>query len=167
MRNKLLLSINELVSILVIEAIQHSNFTSSEPIFLLFLDAMSAFDGVIIPYLIRCLYMAGTVGQSLEFIANRLTSMRGLKQGEIPSSDLYKIYSNELLLLAQKSGLGVKMGSSGLVLSAVGQADDIVLMSNDLQCLNLLFQLAINYCTKYDVQMSPSKTKLIMISPQN
>ena len=176
-------SSHELASLLVTEAIQHSKFISSKPIFLLFLDAMSAFDGVIIPYLVRCLYMAGTVGQSLELIENRLNSRttycefnkvlvrpihdkRGLEQGGIPSSELYKIYSNELLILAQKSGLGVEMGR-GLVLSAVGQADDSVLMSNDLQFLNLLFQLAINYCLKYNVQLSPSKTKLMMILPQN
>ena len=42
-----------------------------------------------------------------------------------------KVMSNELLVTAQESELGVDMGGQ-LVLSAVGQADDTVLMSNDI-----------------------------------
>ena len=55
------------------------------------------------------------------------------------SSDGCKLYSNELLLTAQESELGVDMGGY-LVLSAVGQADDTVLMSNDIK-LKLLLHL--------------------------
>ena len=47
------------------------------------------------------------------------------------SSDGYKLYSNELLVTAQESELGVDMGGQ-LVLSAVRQADDTVLMSNNI-----------------------------------
>ena len=80
------------------------------------------------------------------------------------SSDLYKIYNNDLLKVAQRSALGVQMGEH-LTLSAVGQADDTVLMSNDLINLSLLFQLAQEYCEKFNVELSPTKTKLLMISP--
>ena len=80
------------------------------------------------------------------------------------SSDGYKLYSNELLVTAQESELGVDMGGH-LVLSAVGQADDTVLMSNDIIRLNLLLQLAKSYCEIFFVQLSQRKTKLLMISP--
>ena len=46
-------SSHELASLLITEAIQNSKFILKQPIFLLFLDARSAFDAVIIPYLIR------------------------------------------------------------------------------------------------------------------
>ena len=72
-----------------------------------------------------------------------------------------KVMSNELLVTAQESELGVDMGGQ-LVLSAVGQADDTVLMSNDI--IKIL-QLAKSYCEKFDVQLSQSKTKLLMIPP--
>ena len=56
------------------------------------------------------------------------------------------------------------MGSS-LVVSGVGQADDTVLISNDIDKLNLLLQLALAYCQKFNVQLSSSKTKLLVIHP--
>ena len=52
-----------------------------------------------------------------------------------------------------------------LVLTGVGQADDTVLMSNDMQKLQLIFHLALQYCEKFNVKLSPSKTKLMRILP--
>ena len=172
---------HELASLAVTEAIQSSHFSLSKPIFLLFLDAKSAFDSVVIPYLIRSMYLSGTQGSSLLYLDKRLSNRitycefdktlagpihdeLGLEQGGVSSSDGYKLYSNELLVTAQESELGVDMGGN-LVLSAVGQADDTVLMSNDIIKLNLLLHLAKNYCDKFNVQLSQSKTKLLMIPP--
>ena len=56
------------------------------------------------------------------------------------------------------------MGDS-FVLSAAGQADDTALLSNDIQKLKHILQLCTSYCQKYHVQLSTSKTKLMMISP--
>ena len=67
-------------------------------------------------------------------------------------------------MTAQESELGVDMGDH-LVLSAVGQADDTVLMSHDIIKLNLLLHLAKIYCDKFNVQLSQSKTKLLLIPP--
>ena len=61
--------------------------------------------------------------------------------------------------LAQRSELGVQLGPQ-LVLSAVCQADDAVIMSKIL-----ILSLVIDYCTKYDIQLFSSKTKLIEILP--
>ena len=48
------------------------------PIYLLFLDAKSAFDRVVTPYLVRKLYMPGMVGSSLlsyiEYFSASVTS---------------------------------------------------------------------------------------------
>ena len=49
----------------------------------------------------------------------------GTEQGGINSSDLYKVYNNELLEVLQSSKQGVYLGD-GLV-CAIGQADDVVL----------------------------------------
>ena len=106
-------SSHALASLLITEAIQHSRFIISKPIFLLFLDAKSAFDSVVIPYLIRSLYFTGMEGQSVLYMENRLANRitfcefdktltgpihdeQGLEQGATPSSDCYKIYNNEL-----------------------------------------------------------------------
>ena len=81
------------------------------------------------------------------------------KQGGINSSDLYKLYNNEQLASAQATGLGVDIDST--VISAVGQADDIVLVANDLDSLDLLVKGTERYCKKYRVNLVPSKTKLL------
>ena len=176
-------SSHELASLLITEVIQHSKYTSLMPIFLLFLDAESAFDKVVIPYLIRSFYMAGMEGHSALYMENRLASRitfcefdkcaagpihdeQGLEQGGVSSSDSYKIYNNELLTVAQTSCLGVELSNS-LTVSAVGQADDVALLSNNLGSLDLLFHLTKEYCTKYNVKLSSSKTKLMVISPPN
>ena len=174
-------SSHELASLLVTEAIQHSKFKSKKPVFLLLLDAKSAFDAVIVPYLVRNLYMSGMEGHSVLYMENRLANritfldfdkilvgpvydQKGLEQGGVSSSDCYKIYNNELFDLAQTSNLGVDLGGN-LVISAVGQADDAALLANDLSKLYHILQIALNYCAKFNVQLCPSKTKLLVISP--
>ena len=61
--------------------------------------------------------------------------------------------------LAQATDLGVDIGSS--VISAVGQADDVVLISNDLDSLSLLVKGTEDYCKEYHVNLVPAKTKLL------
>ena len=75
------------------------------------------------------------------------------------SSDYYKLYNNEHLTTAQSSELGVNIGSG--VISAVGQADDVMLLSNDIYSLKLLVKLTEEYCLKYRVKLEPQKTKLL------
>ena len=172
---------HELASLLITEAILHSKFTLKQPVFLLFLDAKSAFDTVVIPYLVRKLYSSGMDGHSAIYMENRLSSRatfcgfdgavagpihdeHGLEQGGVYSSDCYKLYNNEILTVAQESGLGVKMSNS-LTISAVGQADDSVILSNSLEKLKHLLYLVLDYCTKYNVKLSPTKTKLLQLVP--
>ena len=141
-------SSHELASLLITEAILHSKFTLKQPIYLLFIDAKSAFDTVVIPYLVRKLYSSGMDGNSLLYLENRLKSRstfcgfngmiagpiyddHGLEQGGASSSDCYKLYNNEVLDVAQDSKLGVQLNKS-LTVSAVGQADDTVILSNNL-----------------------------------
>ena len=66
-------SSHELVSLLLTETIQESFHHHNLPVFLLFLDARSPFDTVVISFLIRNLYSTGMVGSSLNHINNRLT----------------------------------------------------------------------------------------------
>ena len=94
---------------------------------MLFLDAGSAFDAVVIQFLVRNLYIEGMSGNSLLYIKNRLSNritfcnwdwkvmgpiydQHGLEQGGCNSSDWYKIYNNELLKTIQKSKQSVDIG---------------------------------------------------------
>lgn len=58
------------------EAIQHSLHTLKQPIFILYLDAQSAFDVVLRELLVRNLFNCNTAGHSLLYINNRLGSRR-------------------------------------------------------------------------------------------
>ena len=169
-----------LASLLVTESVQQSLHHHHQPVFLLFLDARSAFDTVVISFLVRALYHTGMQGNSLNYIHNRLHNritycdwdktlmgpifdQQGLEQGGCNSSDLYKIYNNELLEVVQQSCQGVDLGN-GLVVSGVGQADDIALISSDIHNLFNILQLALNYCQKYCVSLCPDKTKLVVMT---
>ena len=50
---------------------------------------------------------------------------------------------------------------NSVTISAIGQADDVLLVSNDINNLFLLSWLTEQYCSKYRVTLVPSKTKLI------
>ena len=83
---------------------------------------------------------------------------RGLEQGGVSSSDFYKIFGKEQLEAAQASGLGVAMRD--IVISAIGQADDTVLISNSIHNIQNLLELTLEFCSKYNVDLCIEKTKL-------
>ena len=80
--------------------------------FILFLDAKSAFDVVLRELLVKNLFLAGTSGDTLLYLNNRLENrltfldwngqmmgpihdQQGLEQGGVSSSRFYKIFSQE------------------------------------------------------------------------
>ena len=176
-------SAHELASLLITESIQHSLLSSHKPVFMLFLDAKSAFDTVVIEFLIRNLYLLGMSGHSLLYLANRLKNRvtycnwkqdllgpifdeHGLEQGGVNSSDLYKIYNNDLLKSIQNLKQGVDLGDSHNI-SVVGQADDIALLSNCIYSLYNILQLVLNFCSCYKIDLCADKTKLLLFSPNH
>ena len=173
-------SSHELASLLITEAVQHSLFVTKKPVFILFLDARSAFDTVVIQFLVRNLYLMGMSGNSILYLNKRLLNritfcewdhklmgpiydQHGLEQGGCNSSDLYKIYNNDLLSLLQQSNQGVHIGQ-GLTISSVGQADDVALLSNDINNLQNILNLTLSYCKRYNIELCASKIKLLNIT---
>ena len=168
-------SSHELAALLLTECIEFSQNTLKEPTFVLYLDAASAFDVVQKELLIKSLYSVQELDQSFLYLNNRLSNRQtfvdwngnlmgpirdeqGLEQGGTNSSDHYKIFCHEQLLIAQRSGLGVPMGE--VTVSAIGQADDIVLVSNRIQFLFYLLLLTISFCEKHQIKLGADKTKL-------
>ena len=138
-------SSHELAALLVTEVIQYSMNVAKKPVFLLALDAQSAFDRCLRQILSTQLFRAGVQGSALKFIDNRLTSRAtvyqwdgvmmgpsaddtGFEQGGINSSEYYKLYNNEQLITTQLSNLGVNINSC--VVSSIGQADDVIHVAN-------------------------------------
>ena len=165
------------------EVTQYSLGVLPKPCYILYLDAKSAFDKVLLQILIRNLYFCGTSGKELLCINHRLQNRRtiaewdrtlmgpirdeiGVEQGGVNSGELYKIYSKPQLQMAQDSNLGVPL-APGIVISALGQADDTVLVSNDLHSLQNLLQLTLLYCSKNNVELCPGKTVLQVMSTKD
>ena len=86
----------------------------------------------------------------------------GVEQGGVPSGDFYKVHNIDQLKSAQSSMQGVDIGSG--IISGVGQAEDVLLTSNDIYSLQNLVHLKSSYCHKYSVQLCADKTKLLEIS---
>ena len=173
-------SSHELASLLLTEVIQYTQYVTQKPLYLLALDAQSAFDRCLRQVLISELHKANIPPAAILMIDKRLANrhtmyewegevmgpaadVTGFEQGGVNSSDYYKLYNNEQLKTAQESQLGVDIGSG--VISAVGQADDVVLGATSLYNLQLLVNLTEQYCRKYRVQLEPSKTKLLAYCP--
>ena len=51
-------------------------------------------------------------------------------------------------------------------MSAIGQADDVILASNCIRNLKLLAQLTETYCKHHRVTLVPRKTKLLVMYPR-
>ena len=144
------------------------------------LDAKSAFDKILSEVIIKNAFLAGSRGQGLLYLAdrlaNRLTFVEwdkclmgpildklGVEQGGVLSDRLYKLANNEQLSTAQLSQLGLAMGS--ICVSSIGQADDTGLVSDCIFKLQHLLQLTEEYCAKYHVELVPEKTKLLCFAP--
>ena len=69
-------SSHELAALCITEAANHSLFINKQPMFLLLLDAESAFDRVMVQQAIRCAFNAGTKDQGLIYLNNRLRNRR-------------------------------------------------------------------------------------------
>ena len=176
-------SSHELAALLVTEVIQHSLYKLKQPVYLLFLDARSAFDVVVPELLLRQMYLSGMDGNTVNYMNHRLCNRRtyidwdreivgpimdehGLEQGGGSSGDFYKLYNNDLLKSTQMSKQGVMLGY-GQVISSIGLADDTALPANKLSSLRNTLYLAMNYCTKYNVSLFPTKTKLLRLHSRN
>jgi hypothetical protein len=174
-------SSHELAALLLTEAIQYSLYTAKRPVFVLLLDAKSAFDKVVRECAIRNAYLAGTTDKALLYIDSRLANRKtfvewdkelmgpildklGVEQGGKNSGEIYKLCNNVQLSTAQNSGLGLAMGD--VMVSAVGQADDTALLSDCLIKLYGLLYLAVEYCKQYHVELVPEKTKLLAFAPK-
>ena len=167
-------------AILLTESINFSLKVNKLPVFCLLLDAKSAFDRALREILTTRMFLDGTCGHSLIYLDKRLENRttvvewdkhlmgpvndeQGVEQGNINSSDQYKIYNNEQFTVAQNSEFGVFIGPE--CVSSIGQADDSCLLSSDFNKLAHLLKLTLNYCQKYQVVMTPEKTKLLVFSP--
>ena len=88
---------------------------------------------------------------------------RGLEQGAINSDRLYKLCNNSQLKEAQQSNMGISI--LGSMVAAIGQADDVALVSNSPEKLACMLHLTKLHCLREHVELVPEKTKLLAWAP--
>ena len=170
-------SSHDLAALLLTEAIQHS-LRSGKTIFVLYLDAKSAFDMVIRQFLENKLYHCGINDKGFLVIDKQLKHRKtfcewngifvgpihnkwGLEQGGKNSSEFYKVFKNSQLETAQERALGIDLGGTdNLTVSTIGQADDVALVLNDISSLKNLLNLSLKYCRHPHVQLRANNTKI-------
>ena len=64
---------HDLAALSITEAVIHGLHTNKQPVYILLLDAQSAFDRVVIEHAIRCAYLAGTADEGLVYLDRKLT----------------------------------------------------------------------------------------------
>ena len=96
----------------------HGLYTNKDPVYVLLLDAESAFDRIVIEHAIWCAYPASTVDQGIVYLDKRLRRRRtyidwekellepicdtlGVEQGGCASDSVYRLVNNEQLETAQ------------------------------------------------------------------
>ena len=174
-------SSHELAALLLTETIQYSLYVDQQPVLVLLLDAQSAFDRILYETVIRAAYLAGSAGQGLIYLNNRLSNRKtcvewektlmgpfqdelGVEQGGLLSDREYKLCNNSELKVTQNSQLGVDIGPVNI--SSVGQADDVALVSTCPFKLQGLLHLALEYAEFNHVKMVQEKTKLLCYTPR-
>ena len=108
----------------------------------------------------------------LTLSGTRRSCALGVEQGGCASDRIYRLVNNEQVKLAQDTQLGVDLdlaiGAEGGVgrgvVSAVAQADDVALVSTSLRSLEALLHLTKLYCSRYQVKLVGSKTKLLVFT---
>ena len=139
------------------------------------MDGDSAFEVVNRVIQTRELYMAGIEGDywqaSHYSFQNSKTKIKmknklsrdiqetlGVRQGQISSSDYYKIYIGPCLETLNNAQLGVWIGPLNSGVSGV--ADDVYLCSDNPVKLQYLMDIASHYGSLYRIQYGSSKTKI-------
>ena len=112
---------------------------------MLHLDARSTFINVLRKLLLRNLCFAGTDGEAGKHMQSWINkqldrSMMSLESG--------KIFGKIQLQMAQSSQLGVQL-SKNLIISAIGQANETPLVSNNIHSLQNLCQVFVYHCSKF------------------
>ena len=146
------------------------------------LDGNSAFEVVNRTILARELYCAGEKGQywlASQFsykntktkikmdgrLSREISETLGVKQGNLKSSDNYKIYANPLLDTLDSANLGVQLGPVNSGFSSC--ADDLYLMTDTQSKMQALLDIASHYAEMYLVNYGADKTRITIVGSKS
>ena len=151
------------------------------PLYIALLDAKSAFDVVNHASLYRKLFLAGVTGTlwllvhdlsigaqtSVKWenlISDPFDIKQGVRLGGILSTDLYKLYINDVLDQVDESLLGAYIGHTHCAIPTC--ADDVSLLTNDPTSMQTLITTVENYSQQEKYLLQPAKCKVLKSGKQ-
>jgi hypothetical protein len=164
----------------IIEEVLRESQDNKMTTYTAYLDAKSAFDVVNHNSLVRKLYLCGVEGKVWSVIRDIHTNARsavkwdgdlsetfnieqGVRQGGLLSTDLYKVYVNDLLCRLQESGVGARIGGVHCVSPTC--ADDVALLTHDPESLQTLLDTAVEYSQRERYILQPTKSAVLIVPP--
>ena len=168
--------------IYVVSTITRTRIKQNKSTFACFIDFTKAFDWINRDFLqyrllksgvngkfynaIKSLYQAPSACVQLnEYRTGWFSQQFGVKQGDILSPTLFAIYVNDLALQIKASGLGITVDDQnvGILL----YADDIVLLAEHESDLQLMLNIAAEWCWKWRLEANQGKTQIVHFRPKS
>ncbi|PJE77674.1 hypothetical protein CI610_03399 [invertebrate metagenome] len=155
------------------------NLENGSEVLVAFLDSNKAFDSVWQEGLFYKLYNMGIKGKIWlimkqmyscftsnvvfnGFKSESVIMKRGILQGGSLSAKMYLVFINDLLNEVESSGKGAVVHSSRVNIPT--QADDICVITNNVESLQHLLSMCDNYSRKWRFTFSASKSKIVVFT---
>src|SRR5688572_29871948 len=88
----------------------------------------------------------------------------GVRQGGLPSPLLFSVYIDNLIKMLQHANLGSRVGLN--YVGCIVYADDIVLLSQSVSCIQEMLNMCDLYATEFDVKFNSAKSVALRIGPR-
>ncbi len=82
---------------------------------------------------------------------------KGVRQGDVISPTLFILWLNPLLDVLEQKKIGYKCEESSLYLPILAFADDLLISAKSRKQLLEIYDVLIEYCTYYHMDIAPSK----------
>ena len=151
-------------------------------IYAVFIDLRKAFDLVCRQALLFKLACYGVNGGFYKLIKNMYQNssgqiklngklskafkiLKGTEQGHPLSPELFKVYFKELSDVLNEAAVNINCPTlSGLTISHLAWADDLVILALDQDSLQALLDIVAKYCRDWGLEINTSKTKFLIVN---
>ena len=169
-------------SCLLLKEIIHNYSMNKGKVFSCFIDLSKAFDRVNHFKLCNMLLNRGVPSDITKLILSYLNNQsarikwcnstgeflgmnQGVRQGGVLSPLLFKLYIDDILNELVKLDVGCKFGLSRV--NAIAYADDIVLISNSIETLEIIYKKFKENIDNLDLMMNANKSKCMIFTSGN
>lgn len=153
--------------------------TRKKHLYIVTLDAKTAFDVVSHPILIRKVILDSIPKDVVAVIrdlyknaqenvhwkghsSEQYPVKQGVRQGGVLSTHLYKTYIDGLLMKVKEKGIGLRVGTEHMAISAC--ADDVILMAETEDEIQQLVDMAYEYARAHQYILHPQKSVILTLN---